>query len=175
MPHGRRRARASLLLAVWLAGVSCDAGTRPANAVAVNGAAGEVPFHLAGTGGAALIVPVFINGQGPFDFILDTGATLTCVAEVTSERLSLPTRPLSLGYGVGVGGGGRLRIVEIDSLRVGVAYATELPACTLDLSVMAPTGIQVHGLLGLNFLRNFGVSLDFGRQVMTLSPLAPAR
>lgn len=175
MRHVRRRRRALLVLAVWLTGVSCDQGMQPANAAAVDDAAGEVPFRLAGSGGAALIVPVFINGQGPYDFILDTGATLTCVAEVTSKELNLPARPLSLGYGVGVGGGGRLRIVQIDSLGVGTAYATELPACTLDLSVMAPTGIRVHGLLGLNFLRNFNVSLDFGRRVMTLSPLAPAR
>lgn len=172
--RARRRVRALFALAVWMY-AACDQGTQPASAGVVNGAAGEIPFHLAGSGGAALIIPVHINGQGPFDFILDTGATLTCVSESTARELSLPSRPLSIGYGVGVGGGGRLRIVQIDSLRVGNARATELPACTLDLTVMAPTGIQVHGLLGLNFLRNFRVLLDFDRHVVTLEPLPDHR
>ncbi|HJU87906.1 MAG TPA: retropepsin-like aspartic protease [Gemmatimonadaceae bacterium] len=170
--HARVRALFALALALC---AGCEAGMRPASAGVVDEAAGEIPFRLAGAGGAALIVPVTINGHGPFEFILDTGATLTCVAEATVTELSLPTRPLSIGYGVGVGGSGRLRIVEIDSLRVGSARATELPACALDLSVMAPTGIRVHGLLGLNFLRNFRVSLDFDRNVLTLEPLLAAR
>lgn len=38
-----------------------------------------VPIHLAGPGETALLVPVRINGQGLYDFVLDTGATLTCV------------------------------------------------------------------------------------------------
>src|SRR5690625_843138 len=39
----------------------------------------EVAFRLLGPSDAALIVPVHINGEGPFVFVFEPGATLTCV------------------------------------------------------------------------------------------------
>ncbi len=53
-------------------------------------APGEVSFKLAGANEAALIVPVKINGKGPYDFVLDTGATFTCVDRKLAEELTLP-------------------------------------------------------------------------------------
>lgn len=130
--------------------------------------AGEVGFELAGPGGAALIVPVHLNGEGPFDFVLDTGATLTCVDQALAERLELPERRGQIGMGAGVEGTGRVRLVGIDSLRVGDTRAHDLGACTLDLAHIEMIGVEVDGLLGLNFLQEFRVTLDFQRNVVTL-------
>jgi|GEM_PF-3917599 len=56
---------------------ACQEDVRPTvSSAPVDSVAGEVEFALAGPGGAALLVPVFVNGEGPFDFVLDTGATL---------------------------------------------------------------------------------------------------
>ena len=108
-------------------------------------AAGEMAFELAGPNGAALMVPVHVNGEGPFRFVLDTGATITCVEGTT-----------------------RMRLVRLDSLRVGGARAEGITACALDLAHTAAIGVEIEGLLGLDFLRSYRVTLDFDRQVLLL-------
>lgn len=130
--------------------------------------AGEVAFELAGPQEIALLVPVYLNGAGPLDFVLDTGATMTCVTTATAERLALPRRRGAVGVGVGVGGAGRIGFVAVDSLRLGQARATGLSACVLDLEHMATIGPAIDGLLGLDFLREFRVTLDFQRNVLIL-------
>lgn len=131
-------------------------------------AAGEVPFELAGPGGAALLVPVYINGEGPFDLVLDTGATLTCLDREIADRLELPQARGVAGVGVGVGGSGQMRLVRVDSLRVGAARSAELMVCALDLQHTGSIGVEMDGLLGLNFLRSFRVTLDFERKILLL-------
>lgn len=131
-------------------------------------AAGEIPFRLAGPTDAAIVLPVRLNGQGPYDFVLDTGATLTCVNRSLADSLRLPEREGMRGFGAGVATQGRVRLVGIDSLRVGGAAAFDLVGCVLDLEGMQSIGLKVDGLLGLNFLKPFRVALDFQREVLTL-------
>jgi hypothetical protein len=138
----------------------------------VDTAAGEVPMELAGANEAALMVPVFINGEGPFRLVLDTGATFTCVTTELAARLDLPEQRGAIGYGAGVHSAGRVRLVRYDSVRVGNASARDMGGCVLDLSSLDVLGAAVDGLLGLNFLRAFDVQLDFRRSVVTLT--APA-
>ena len=114
------------------------------------------------------MVPVQINGTGPYQFVLDTGATLTCVDQSLAERLELPKPVGMIGYGATVGEAGTVGLHRIDTLSVGDATASRLTACALDLQRMHKVGLKVDGLLGLNFLKSFKVSLDFERQVLSL-------
>ena len=162
---------------MWTAAAVCAAATtacmeagRPAAASApADSAAGEVKLRVAGPGGSALAVPVYVNGRGPFELILDTGATFTCLDTALVRQLALPERPGIVGAAVGVSGTGRVKFVRVDSLRVGAARARELTACAMDMSALRPLGPEVHGLLGLNFLRSFHMTLDFERDVMSLT------
>lgn len=144
-----------------------EAPAAPAASIAAG--EGEIGFSLAGPGEAALLVPVFVNGQGPFDFVIDTGATLSCVDTRLAERLTLRSRADRSAMGATAGGVGQIRIVELDSLRVGEARASELGACIVDLAHARDVGVEAQGLLGLNFLRAFRVTFDFQRNVLTLA------
>jgi predicted aspartyl protease len=127
-------------------------------------AAGEVAF----TGSAAMILPVHLNGQGPLHFALDTGSTLTCVDHRVAERLDLPEEEGMPGVTAGASGVGRMRVVRLDSLRVGGASMSALPACVVELAHARRVGVEIDGLLGLNFLRAYRVEIDFGRGVLAL-------
>ena len=172
-PHARSvRRRISLvarlaLVASWAcvgAGGTADA-TPPADS-----AAGELAFRLAGPGGAAIVVPVHINGRGPIDLILDTGATITCVDTSLARELALPEQRLTIGTAVGVGGAGRVRLHRVDSLHVAGAVARRINVCAMDLSAMRVVAPNVRGLLGLNVLKPFTVTIDFQRSVLRLAP-----
>lgn len=128
-----------------------------------------VAMRLAGPGGAALLVPVRVNGQGPYDFVLDTGATLTCVDSALADSLALPEARGQLGVGAGVQGTeGSMRLVVLDSIAVGSARAEGLTGCAIDLAQLQSLGLEVRGLLGLNFLSSFRVTLDFAADRLTL-------
>lgn len=158
--------RTLLILAASL--TACEAVSPGRVQIPADSAAGEVAFELAGPGGAAILVPVSINGEGPFDFVLDTGATLICIDQALADSLALPPVRGAIGLGAGAGGTGQLRLVELDSVRVAGAVATDINGCALDLSHVAGVGFDPDGLLGLNFLKSFRVTVDFERSVLIL-------
>lgn len=154
------------LLALLLG--ACQSGAPARVEAPADSTAGEIEMEWAGRSQAALILPVHVNGQGPYRFVLDTGATYTCVSNELADELSLPVARGQIGMGAGVGGAGRMQLVTVDSLRVGSARAEDLSACALDLSSAQSIGIDFDGLLGLNFLREFRTVLDFDRGVVVL-------
>jgi len=167
-----RRVAVLGVVALAAASGSACADVGGAGATPADSASGELGFRLAGPGGAAVVVPVYINGQGPIDLILDTGATITCVDSSLTRELSLPEQRLTVGTAIGVGGSGRVRLHRVDSLRVAGSTTRRLSVCAMDLSAMKVVAPSVRGLLGLNVLRQFTVTLDFERKVLRLA--APA-
>lgn len=157
---------ASILAVAALPG--CDVGAPARVEAPADSAAGEVAFTMAGPGGAAMLVPVYIDGRGPYQLVLDTGATLTCLDSALATELGLREARARVAIGAGVGGSGRLRLVRVDSLRVGAAVAEDLTVCALDLAHIAAVGGDAKGLLGLNVLRNFRVTIDFERSMLRL-------
>ncbi len=156
------------VLILALTALACQPTTPDAVQAPADSAGGEVAFELAGQNGAAIMVPVVVNGRDTLDFVLDTGATMTCIDASLADSLELPPLSGAIGRGAGIGGGGRIRLVEFDSVRVGGAMATDLPGCAIDLRHIQDLGLEADGLLGLNFLKPFRVTLDFERSVLRL-------
>lgn len=157
------------LLPLLLTATGCEQRAAPRVHVAADTAAREVPFRLVGPNGVALVVAVHINGEGPFDFVFDTGATYTCLDQALTRRLGLETRP-GAGTGIGVSGVRRVPVVEVDSIRIGTNGIDGLRACVLNLSHMRQLGIPIHGIVGLNFMKSFRITLDFERERLRFEP-----
>jgi predicted aspartyl protease len=156
-----------VLLAV--VGTGCEPGAdRPAEVVyAEDAAQGEIPMRFEGAGEATLVVPVHIDGEGPFNFVLDTGATVTCVERAVASDLNLAAQPRT-AIGAGAATAGHMDMVTVSRLRLAGTEVLDVTACVLDLEHVRELGIDVHGLLGLNVLRSFRVTLDFERGVVRL-------
>jgi hypothetical protein len=110
-----------------------------------------------------LIAPVDINGQGPFNFILDTGANVSCVSRELAERLMLTQgAPTAVHTMVGV----RQRpSVIINELTVGARNRKDVRAPAL------PTfGGEVDGLLGVDWLGGQKLVLDIRRKRIEITP-----
>lgn len=146
--------------------LACERTTPARVDAPVDIARSEVSFRLAGPNEAALVVPVHVNGHGPYDFILDTGATLTCIEEELAQEIGLEPAA-GVAVGTSIGAAGRMRLVRIDSLRVGQTTGHGLIGCALDLQRLQQLpGLRIEGLLGLNFLKSFQLTLDFGRKIL---------
>lgn len=131
----------------------------------------EVPLTIvSGPGGTVLaLVPVYINGQGPFGFALDTGASMTVVDSSVVKQLNLPVLG-SAGEATGVGGMVTAQLVRVDSWRVGNVNLPPQTIATVDLPG-SNTERGLKGLLGSDILSDYGeISVNYDRRVLTLGP-----
>lgn len=90
---------AAILLVVGPAMVGCVETGAPDRAEVTTDSAAGVPIRFAGLGEAALVVPFRLNGRSPYDFVPDTGATLTCVGRTLADSLGLRMRAAASAWG----------------------------------------------------------------------------
>jgi hypothetical protein len=128
----------------------------------------SVPIRVLTTQGETMVlVPVKVNGHGPYDFVLDTGASSSTVSRSLMRRLHLP-RTGSTAHVRGVAGATVVPLVTVSRWTLGGQrlHGRSLPA--LDLGGDFGSG-QVGGLLGSDELRRFGsVRLDYRHHVLVL-------
>lgn len=80
-----------------------------------------------------MTVPVMVNGQGPFNFVIDTGADRTVVSRELAQRLALPQGGTAKLHAMG--GSSEVRLVKIDRLDVSNRTARHIKAAALPLSL----------------------------------------
>ncbi|HZB30153.1 MAG TPA: retropepsin-like aspartic protease [Streptosporangiaceae bacterium] len=128
----------------------------------------SVPVEVITTQGETMVlVPVRVNGRGPYDFVLDTGASSSTVSRSLMRRLRLP-RTGSTAHVRGVTGATVVPMVTVERWTVGGQrlHGDSLPA--VDLGGDFGAG-QVSGLLGSDELRRFGaVRLDYKNERLVL-------
>ncbi len=115
-----------------------------------------------------IIVPVSINGSGPYDFLLDTGAAKTMVDQKLADQLSLPRAGEKTV--VGMLASARMSVVHVNSLSV--AGATVPGGDIFSSDHPATVTSKVRGVLGEDFLQNFDLLIDYRHQSIRFeSPL----
>jgi predicted aspartyl protease len=115
-----------------------------------------------------MLVPVFINGQGPFNFLVDTGANASCIADRVARQLDLPlTTPTKVNTMVGTRSWPR---VVINELRIGerVRRGVRAPA----LAIREP---EFDGVLGVDWLKNQRLLIDFAGKNLEIGKSKPER
>jgi predicted aspartyl protease len=123
-----------------------------------------------GPGGATLaFVPVYINGQGPFRFTLDTGASTSTIDAELAHRLQLPVagKPEEVS---GVATVTKGTPVHVDNWRVGDVPLPVQPLVMLPFPDMDGEA-QMQGLLGSDVLSRYGaVLVNYQDQILVLHP-----
>lgn len=109
-----------------------------------------------------MLAPVSINGQGPFSFLLDTGANVSCISHRLMERLDLKSAENLLVHTVV---GVRQRpMVTLDRLQVGPRDRRKVRAPALPI-----TQLDVDGILGIDWLKGQRLVLDFKNSRMEIT------
>jgi predicted aspartyl protease len=135
----------------------------------------EVPFDFLHN---QIVLHATINGQGPYNMLLDTGTQVTTIDIGLARSLRLPLG-LAVSESTGVGTRritGRQTVCE--ELRLGDVAAARLAAIALDLSKVARVmDWRVSGVLGFNFLASRVVRIDYFRRRIVFyekSPFPPS-
>lgn len=116
-----------------------------------------------------VVAPISVNGQGPFRFIVDTGANRSVVSQALAERLGLA--PNGTGNVHSVHGVSTAPLVAVNSLDYGQLSlgGSEMPM--LQGQVLAGE----HGLLGVDGMRGRRLRMDFERNCIEIIPSSQAR
>lgn len=128
----------------------------------------EVPYQ--GFEGMArrIIVPVTFNDSVTANLLIDTGAPYLLISPKLAERLGLikdEDGGLIVMTG-GIGGSVPAMLAVVDSISIGEARAEFLPA-TITPSISG----DFEGLVGMDFLADYRISIDSNRSVITFDEL----
>lgn len=148
----------SLKLLVWaLLGAAGFAAPASACEPIASGASGASGATSKDAGGRSVAL-VNINGQGPFRFIIDTGANRSVLSQSLASRLGLE----DAGEGVvhSIDGVSPARLVKIDSLSFGALQLSSGETPVLD----GPMLDGEHGLLGVDGMAGRLLHVDFTKR-----------
>ncbi|MGE3403873.1 MAG: aspartyl protease family protein [Vicinamibacterales bacterium] len=124
------------------------------------GPADVVPFDTDKDGG--VIVPVWIDGRGPYRFLLDTGSNLSAVSERLAGEQSL--QPVARTALTTVGGVAMRPVVQLGRVSVGTVSRAGLLASVAATAELAILGVGVDGMLGQDFLATYNFTVDYHRK-----------
>lgn len=122
----------------------------------------DVPYRL--TVPKHIHIRAKINGKGPYNFILDTGAPALFIATKVSDQLGIKGDK---------NGWGKLDRFEIEGgvvLEKTVARL-ETPFQLEGMNGMGLAGCELHGIIGYSILAQFRMEIDLTRDKMTWTKL----
>jgi predicted aspartyl protease len=110
-----------------------------------------------------MTVKVRIDGRGPFNFVVDTGAERTVISRELASALDLAPGQTATVHSMSEVS--QIRTVVIPDLRIGSRSVLGIHAPAL-----AHSDLGASGMLGVDSLQTQRVVFDFGRREMTITP-----
>lgn len=159
-----RRISAALGLALGLASLAADdPKPKPASGSDV-GTAYQVPYRLTLTN--HYLVRVKINGKGPFNFLVDTGAPYLFVSTDVAKKIDLKPAPNGEYWTdierFDLEGGAKLKNIK---------GRVEDPFQLVGMNAMGLPGASIDGILGYTILARFKMEFDPTKDRMTWTRL----
>jgi predicted aspartyl protease len=112
-----------------------------------------------------IMVPVMVNGQGPFRFVIDTGASHSTVAPHLAARLKLTPIAGDIVRLNGVTGSADVPTVRVAQIEAGALSLTDQRMPVIWSSIMA----DADGILGVASLTEQRIEVDFRRNHISIS------
>lgn len=142
------------------AAAECDRAPAADAVASTDAAAGATSRDRIGR----MVAPILVNGQGPFRFIIDTGANRSVLSARLAERLGLT--PVGAGQVHSVYGVATAPLVRVQSLNY-----RDLSLSAGDLPLLqGPVLAGEHGLLGVDGMAGRRLLLNFERRCIEISP-----
>jgi predicted aspartyl protease len=108
-----------------------------------------------------LTVQTYVNGAGPFPFMIDTGANSSVISAELADSLRLERRGQTVLHHVAGS-------AMVDRVTIGALKAGDREQRDLAVSVVSETTLGAQGLLGLDWLGRSSLTLDYSRRRMVV-------
>ena len=142
-------------------------------AAAVRADTADLPYRIGGDGRVS--TDVFVDGQGPFSFLLDTASSRTMLFDHLRQQLKLEPSALGLLKVYAMNNIGTALPVQPRELRLGERRLTGLTLGVLPDDVHPPEGeIAADGILGMDVLAKDLLVMDHETlRLKLMDPAAP--
>jgi serine protease DegQ len=122
----------------------------------------QVPYRL--TKPKHILVRAKINGKGPYNFIVDTGAPALFVAVPVARKLGIKADD---------NGWGAFDRFEIEGgvVLTKIKGRIETPPQVEGMNGLGLAGVELHGMIGYNILARYRMEIDLTRDKMVWTPL----
>jgi predicted aspartyl protease len=101
---------------------------------------------------------VIVNGKGPYDFAIDTGATQTVISEKLAAELGLQPITSTMVFGIGGAGKVETKIYKMKELTVGDVKIRNTPVGTFNDPLISQLA---DGILGTSVLSDFLITVNY--------------
>lgn len=115
-----------------------------------------------------LLVPVYVNGEGPFDFLLDTGANTTIIDPALAAKLNL--KPSSDTEVLTIAGSERVQRSSLNLSWLLEQAPVKVSVIVENLGRLRLPDQRIQGILGSNFLSQFDYFVDLRSRLIRLNP-----
>jgi hypothetical protein len=105
-----------------------------------------------------IFTDVMVNGRGPYDFAIDTGASQVVLSEKMATELGLKALTSTVMHGVGGGGKIDTKLYSVDEIAVGDVKIKNLPIGTFNDPLVTQLA---DGILGTALLSDFILTVDY--------------
>ncbi len=120
-----------------------------------------------------LLMEAWIEGEGPYWFVLDTGNQQTTVFAHVARTCSLETEPMGE---MGGAGSGTLQVHSASDVRVGIGVDGEELEFVDPMVTVLPdeaqlpdfNGKEIAGFLGASLIQRFMTTIDYGESELVL-------
>ncbi|UCE28938.1 MAG: clan AA aspartic protease [Candidatus Bathyarchaeota archaeon] len=123
-------------------------------------------FYIANPERPIITIKGTINQIGPFNFIFDTGSSMTVIEKQTAEKLGLSDKTLATRNALGAGGALVATTRTVESIKVDDVEAKDIQVGIMDLSNVSKCGCigDLGGIIGYNFVKDYRVLIDYPKQ-----------
>ncbi|MHA1289663.1 MAG: retropepsin-like aspartic protease, partial [Candidatus Thorarchaeota archaeon] len=112
-------------------------------------------------------IPVNVNGQGPFSFVLDTGASITTVGKRLANELEIEIRAGSRSEARGVGGGIPVQYADVE-ISIGSLEFDKDEVYVLNFEAIFRGLGSRDGVFGFTTLKHCTMSLSYTNESFKL-------
>lgn len=120
-----------------------------------------------------IVVPLYLNGKGPYNFILDTGVgSLIITDPVLLDTLQIKNPRTIKVYGFGQGEEIDAFLTNDVSVKISEASAAHVPTAILKKDIFdlsSYLGQKIYGLIGYPFFNSFVVKVNYGASRLSFS------
>jgi predicted aspartyl protease len=124
----------------------------------------QMPMEISDNGSP--LIPAQVNRDGPFWFLLDTGATGTTIRPPLVEKLGLQKMAAQVSGLQSMGGSLSADLYRVESIHYGPLEALNILAPSFERPVSKSH--QLHGVAGIDILRRYAVEFDFAARSIRL-------
>jgi hypothetical protein len=115
-------------------------------------------IHFRSPRGSSIVLPVYMDDNGPFDFLMDTGSTITMIDPELLRSLRLDV--IEGGTVATLTGKTPIPLAVARTVSVGPLTETKVELGVRDLAGLREVDSKIRGVLGQNVLRNVDYLID---------------